>query len=99
MGQWYIFYHRHSGTKTIGRQAMMETADIAIDKNGKLFIGNITYESGEPAASKLVEMTSQGETKASAILSCGVIGKHAVYFEFISEETGVIASFDTFTFD
>ena len=34
----------------------------------------------------------------SAALTAGVIGKHAVYFEFLSNETGEIASFDRFTF-
>lgn len=39
------------------------------------------------------------ESKKTAILTSGVVGKHAVYFEFISEEEGVVASFDRFTFD
>ncbi len=38
------------------------------------------------------------ENEMTADLTCGVIGKHAVYFEFLSEESGEIASFDRFTF-
>lgn len=59
-GQWYIFYHRQTGTDEFARQAMIEPVDVAMDKNGKLFIGKITYENGEPVKSVPVEMTSQG---------------------------------------
>lgn len=59
-GQWYIFYHRQTGTDEFSRQAMLEPVDVAMDKNGKIFIGDITYENGEPVKSVPVEMTSQG---------------------------------------
>ncbi|MCQ2592994.1 MAG: hypothetical protein MJ188_09455, partial [Treponema sp.] len=59
-GQWYIFYHRQTGKDEFSRQAMIEPVDVAMDKNGKLFIGKITYENGEPVKSVPVEMTSQG---------------------------------------
>jgi len=60
-GQWYIFYHRQTGVNEYARQAMIEPVDVAMDKNGKLFIGKITYnEEGEPISSEPVEMTSQG---------------------------------------
>ena len=59
-GQWYIFYHRQTGKNEYARQAMLEPVDIAMDKNGRLFIGDITYREGEPIASRPVEMTSQG---------------------------------------
>ncbi len=59
-GQWYIFYHRQTGTDEFSRQAMLEPVDVAMDKNGKIFIGKITYKDGEPVASEPVEMTSQG---------------------------------------
>lgn len=60
-GQWYIFYHRHTGENEFSRQAMMEPVDVALSFDGKLFIGDITYdEHGEPISSKPVEMTSQG---------------------------------------
>lgn len=62
-GQWYVFYHRHtngSEGNSTARQAMLEPVDVAIDKNGRLFIGNITYKDDEPISSSPVEMTSQG---------------------------------------
>jgi len=60
-GQWYVFYHRQTGVNEYSRQAMLEPIDVAMDKNGKIFIGKITYdEDGEPIASEPVEMTSQG---------------------------------------
>ena len=205
-GQWYVFYHRQTGTDEFSRQAMLEPVDVALDKDGKVFIGKITYKDGEPVASEPVEMTSQGahingldarkiisagyachifggakggpnggnggayikpvyeqtdscsapivditsalsvgfrylqfgsqsaktltlslkafenfkinvhvddykgkiisvldvkkgdSTVTGQILS-GLIGKHAIYFEFLSESKNIIAEFDTFTFD
>ena len=41
----------------------------------------------------------KGDTTATAKLSDSVIGKRAVYFEFLSANSGVIAEFDKFTFD
>ncbi len=38
------------------------------------------------------------ENEKTASLACGVIGKHAVYFEFLSENAGGETSFDRFTF-
>lgn len=197
-GKWYVFYHRQTGINEFSRQAMLEPIDVAMNKEGKLFIGDVTYKDGEPISSKPVEMTSQGahingldaykiisagyachiyggserayiqpvyeqtdsasspvvnitngttvgfrylqfgknspkcvtayinastdirvtvriddykgkaiaefdmksgETWKAAKLSSGVIGKHAVYFEFNSETEGAIAEFDRFTFD
>ena len=37
--------------------------------------------------------------EASASLNCGVTGRHAVYFEFLSKEEGAVAEFDRFSFD
>ena len=42
---------------------------------------------------------NKGESFAKADLLCGITGKHALYFEFLSESKNVIAEFDTFTFD
>ena len=39
------------------------------------------------------------EFEKTVELAAGVVGKHAVYFEFVSDEDGVVASFDKFTFD
>lgn len=197
-GKWYVFYHRQTGINEFSRQAMLEPIDIAMGEDGKLYIGEITYENGQPVSSKPVEMTSQGahingmdayqlisagyachiyggskrayiapvyeqidtisapvvditsgvtvgfrylqfganapqtvtaevnaladilvkvrldahtgrtvavlhlkkgETQATADVTSGIIGKHAVYFEFLSEEDGNIAEFVRFTFD
>ena len=38
------------------------------------------------------------ESEQTAALTTGVVGKHAVYFEFLSDTDGEIASFDRFTF-
>ena len=196
-GKWYVFYHRQTGVNEFSRQAMMEPIDVALGKDGALYIGDIRYLNGEPVSSRPVEMTSQGphingldaekwisagyachiygsrqrayvepryeqrddvstpvvgitsgttvgfrylqfgvnplrrvtmvvnrcrpmrvlvrldsyrgrviacldfsgeNPESSAALTTGVIGKHAVYFEFISEEAGEVASFDRFTF-
>ncbi len=74
-GQWYIFYHRHTGTDEFARQGMIEPVDIAIGKNGKVYIGDITYVNGEPVSSKPVEMTSSGASingiDAYKIISAG----------------------------
>lgn len=58
--QWYIFYHRQTGTDEFSRQGMIEPVDVALGKDGKLYIGKITYKDGEPVSSVPVEMTSQG---------------------------------------
>ena len=197
-GQWYVFYHRQTGTNEYSRQAMMEPVDVALGKDGKLYIGDIKYIAGEPVSSAPVEMTSQGphingldsykwisagyachifgsnknayirpvyeekddisapvvnitsgttvgfrylqfgnasakkvtlvleeskpvkvnvrldsyngrvistvefdgtEKEKTSELTCGVIGKHAIYFEFLSEDPEGEYSFDRFTFD
>ena len=58
--QWYIFYHRQTGCNEFSRQAMVEPVDVALDKNGQIFIGQIKYENGEPVSSDVVDCTSQG---------------------------------------
>ena len=59
-GQWYVFYHRQTGTDEFSRQAMLEPIDAAMGKDGKIYLGKIEYRDGEPVASGPVEMTSQG---------------------------------------
>ena len=39
---------------------MLEPVDVAMGKDGKVYIGDITFVGGEPVSSKPVEMTSQG---------------------------------------
>ena len=58
--QWYVFYHRQTGCNEYSRQAMVEPVDIAMGKDGKIYIGKITYENGEPVKSDVVDATSQG---------------------------------------
>ena len=59
-GQWYVFYHRQTGTDEFSRQAMLEPIDAAQGRDGKVFLGKIEYQDGEPVSSGPVEMTSQG---------------------------------------
>lgn len=75
-GQWYVFYHRQTGTDQFARQGMLEPIDVAVDKNGDVYIGKVTYDSdGEPIAHEPAEMTSQGAytdgIDAYGILSAG----------------------------
>ena len=196
-GKWYVFYHRQTGVNEYSRQAMLEPIDVALGKDGKLYIGDVKYLSGEPVSSKPVEMTSQGpqvngldaykwisagyachiyggtrrayvqpvyeqdpdvsspvvditkgttvgfrylqfglnpaktvtivlkdagkvrinvrldsykgriistaefdgsEKEKTEALTCGVIGKHAVYFEFMSDDENEVFTFDRFSF-
>ena len=59
-GQWYVFYHRQTGTDEYSRQAMLEPIDAEQGKDGKVFLGKIEYRDGEPVSNGPVEMTSQG---------------------------------------
>ncbi len=196
-GKWYVFYHRQTGVNEFSRQGMLEPIDVAMGKDGLLYIGDIKYLEGEPVSSKPVEMTSQGahiggldarrwisagyachihggsgrayveavydkredisapvvgitngttvgfrylqfgsntpetvgivlkqhgaltvnvridscrgrivasldfldaEYEKTAQLDTGVVGRHAVYFEFLTDAGGIAASFDRFTF-
>ena len=47
-GQWYVFYHRQTGKNEYSRQAMMEPVDVALGKDGRLYIGDVKYLAGEP---------------------------------------------------
>ena len=73
--QWYVFYHRQTGCDEYARQAMVEPVDVAMGKDGKIYIGKISYENGEPISSTVVDMTSQGFNKdgldAFSIISAG----------------------------
>ncbi|WP_051656440.1 family 43 glycosylhydrolase [Butyrivibrio sp. AE3004] len=49
---------------------------------------------------EIAELSFDGDvTKATAKITTGVIGKHAVYFEFISDDPEETCIFDRFTFD
>ncbi len=75
-GQWYVFYHRQTGTNEFARQGMLEPIDVAVGRDGKLYIGIVEYnEAGEPVSCEPAEMTSQGAytngIDAYGILSAG----------------------------
>lgn len=75
-GQWYVFYHRMIGTDEYARQAMLDPIDVAVGKDGRVYIGRVEYdENGEPVSAKEAEMTSQGAhiggLDARAIISAG----------------------------
>ncbi len=59
-GKWYVFYHRQTGVNEYSRQAMLEPIDVAMGKDGNLYIGKVNFVAGEPVSSGVVEMTSQG---------------------------------------
>lgn len=45
-GMWYVFYHRQTGVNEFSRQAMMEPIDVAMGKDGALYIGKVRYVAG-----------------------------------------------------
>lgn len=100
-GKWYVFYHRQTGTNEYARQAMMEPIDIAVDKDGKLLIGNIIYADGRPVSSRPVEMTSQGAQingldaykMISAGYACHISGSSAqTYIAPVYEKSDTISA-------
>ncbi len=100
-GKWYVFYHRQTGLNEFSRQAMLEPIDVAMDQNGKLFIGQITYENGRPVSSGPVEMTSQGPhingLDAYQIISAGYAchtfgGNRRPYVKAVYEETPQVSA-------
>lgn len=99
-GQWYIFYHRQTGTDEYSRQGMIEPVDIALAKDGKIYIGDITYIGGEPVASKPVEMTSQGVSVngmdaykiISAGYACHISPLHQAYIKPVYEQVDGISA-------
>ncbi len=99
-GQWYIFYHRQTGTDEYSRQGMIEPVDIALAKDGRIYIGDITYIDGEPVASKPVEMTSQGVSVngmdaykiISAGYACHISPLHQAYIKPVYEQVDGISA-------
>lgn len=99
-GQWYIFYHRHTGTDEFSRQGMLEPVDVAMGADGKIYIGDITYVNGEPVSSKPVEMTSQGGHVngldaykiISAGYACHLSPLHCAYIKPVYEQIDGISA-------
>ena len=99
-GQWYIFYHRHTGTDEFSRQGMIEPVDIATGSDGKIYIGVITYVNGEPVGSKPVEETSSGASAngidarkiISAGYACHISPLHQAYVKPVYEQVDGVSS-------
>lgn len=94
-GKWYVFYHRQTGLNEYSRQAMIEPIDVALGKDGLLYIGDVKYLSGEPVSSQPVEMTSSGAqingldaySWISAGYACHIFGsKKRAYVKPVYEE-------------
>ena len=58
---------------------------------------NVRLDSYRGRVAACLDFSSE-ENEKTAALTTGVVGKHAVYFEFLSDADGEIASFDRFTF-
>ena len=58
---------------------------------------NVRLDSYRGRVAACLDFSSE-ENEKTAALTTGVVGKHAVYFEFMSDADGEIASFDRFTF-
>ena len=71
------------------------TAVLEKAKEGKVKVRIDSYQGRE-----IAELSFDGNaTEATAETTTGVIGKHAVYFEFISDDAEETFIFDRFTFD
>ena len=71
------------------------TADILAKEDLTVKIRLDNYKGKEIACFHM----KKGDKQATAPLTSGVIGKRAIYFEFLSSSKEIIAEFDKFTFD
>ena len=71
------------------------TADILAKEDLTVNIRVDNYQGKVISSFKM----KKGDKTATAPLASGVIGKHALYFEFLSDSKEIIAEFDKFTFD
>ena len=58
---------------------------------------NVRLDSYRGRVAACLDFSGEENEKTAALMT-GVVGKHAVYFEFLSDADGEIASFDRFTF-
>ena len=72
------------------------TVTVVLDQHQPLTV-NVRLDSCRGRVIATLDF-SGGEQEQTAVLTAGVIGKHAVYFEFLSDEAGEIAVFNRFTF-
>ena len=59
---------------------------------------NVRIDSYKGRIIAAVDLDESGN-EGTAMLNTGVVGKHAVYFEFVSDRTEEAYSFDKFSFD
>ncbi len=98
-GKWYIFYHRHTNNNEFSRQAMVEPVEVALSSKGEIFIGDITFENGEPVKASPVEMTSQGANVdgidaysiISAAYTCHISGAGYIKTTYSEDEMSSVA--------
>ncbi len=91
-----------SGTTVGFRYLQFGTASpkqvtIVLGKGSKLKV-NVRLDSYKGRVIASAEFVG-GESEVSAPVTAGVIGKHAVYFEFVSEDPEADHIFERFTFD
>ena len=86
-------YAEQAKERTIGLLENAKSVQLLFDK------GPETDKYNRLLAYVFVDGVSLHEILLTVELAAGVVGKHAVYFEFVSDEDGVVASFDKFTFD
>ena len=90
----FINTNNTDGNKFVGIKGVL--VNVRIDSYRGKIIASTEFSSEESV--KSADLTSE-ECVKTIDLTAGVVGKHAVYFEFLSSEDGVVASFDRFTFD
>ena len=73
-----------------------ESVTIVCDRNKAMTV-NVRIDSYRGRIVSTFKMDSD-EKEKTADINTGIIGKNAVYFEFLSDEDGEIASFNRFTF-
>lgn len=61
-GQWWVFYHRHTGTDEYSRQAMVAPIDVKVEKDGRVVIseGEVTSEGFRTEGLNPLERTAAG---------------------------------------
>ena len=74
-----------------------KTVTVVLEEAGKVQVRlRLDSYRGRVAA----DLDFDGSRKEMTVdLNTGIIGKHAVYFEFVSEDTEMSYSFDRFSFD
>lgn len=74
-----------------------ERVSVVLDRHKKVKV-NVRIDSYRGRIAATLDF-SENEFEKAAQLDFGIVGKHAVYFEFLSEEEGAVVEFDRFSFD